>query len=90
MERIERELAEVQEKNRGVTATWEEEKKDLEAIKNLRGEIERSTSSSTRASVRAIWRRQRDPLRRVRELEKQLSDAESRWAKRVAKGWDAD
>ncbi|MFO0859697.1 MAG: AAA family ATPase [Phycisphaerales bacterium] len=87
LERINRELAELQEKNRGLTARWEEEKKDLEAIKNLREEIERKhvelEQSQRRGDLEAAARIRYGVSR---ELEKQLADAESRWAKRVAKG----
>jgi ATP-dependent Clp protease ATP-binding subunit ClpB len=87
MERLNRELAELQEKNRGVTAKWEEEKKDLEAIKNLREEIERKhvelEQSQRKGDLEAAARIRYGVSR---ELEKQLTDSEARWAKRVAKG----
>ena len=87
MERIERELAELQEKNRGVTAKWEEEKKDLGAIKNLREEIERKhvelEQSQRKGDLEAAARIRYGVSR---ELEKQLSDSEARWAKKVARG----
>ncbi|MBL8887749.1 MAG: AAA family ATPase [Phycisphaerales bacterium] len=87
LDRINRELAELQEKNRGVTAKWEEEKKDLEAIKNLREEIERKhvelEQSQRKGDLEAAARIRYGVSR---ELEKQLTDSEARWAKRVAKG----
>jgi ATP-dependent Clp protease ATP-binding subunit ClpB len=39
LDRIERELAELQEKNRTLTARWEEEKKELDAVKTLKEQI---------------------------------------------------
>jgi len=87
MDRLNRELAELQEKNRSVTAKWEEEKKDLEAIKNLREEIERKhvelEQSQRKGDLEAAARIRYGVSR---ELEKQLSDSEARWEKRVAKG----
>ncbi|MGH7244767.1 MAG: ATP-dependent Clp protease ATP-binding subunit [Phycisphaerales bacterium] len=87
LERINRELAELQEKNHAVTAKWEEEKKDLEAIKHLREEIERKhvelEQSQRKGDLEAAARIRYGVSR---ELEKQLSDSEARWAKRVAKG----
>jgi ATP-dependent Clp protease ATP-binding subunit ClpB len=57
LERIERELAELQEKNRALTARWEAEKKDLDAVKSCQGadRCSASRSSSSRPSAGATW-----------------------------------
>mgnify|MGYP002783745982 CR=1 FL=1 len=87
MERIGRELAELQEKNRALTARWEEEKKDLETIKDIKEQIERKHVELEQSQRRGdLETAARIRYGVSRELEKQLADAEKAWAKRVAKG----
>lgn len=87
MERINRELAELQEKNRALTARWEEEKKDLESIKDIKEQIERKHVELEQSQRRGdLETAARIRYGVSRELDKQLADAEKAWAKRVAKG----
>ncbi|MFN9973469.1 MAG: ATP-dependent Clp protease ATP-binding subunit, partial [Phycisphaerae bacterium] len=87
LDRINRELAELQEKNRALTARWEEEKKDLETIKDIKEQIERKHVELEQSQRRGdLETAARIRYGVSRELEKQLADAEKAWAKRVAKG----
>jgi ATP-dependent Clp protease ATP-binding subunit ClpB len=87
LDRINRELAELQEKNRALTARWEEEKKDLESIKDIKEQIERKHVELEQSQRRGdLETAARIRYGVSRELDKQLADAEKAWAKRVAKG----
>jgi ATP-dependent Clp protease ATP-binding subunit ClpB len=87
LERIERELAELQEENRALTARWEIEKKDLDAVKNVRNEIEQKQTELEQAQRRGeLERAARIRYGEIPELEKRIREAEEAHAARKASG----
>jgi ATP-dependent Clp protease ATP-binding subunit ClpB len=78
LDRIERELAELQEQNRALSARWDEEKKELELVKDLKEKI-----AGKQVELEQCQRRgDLEAAARIRygvsrDLEKQLEDAES-------------
>ncbi len=87
LERVERELSELQEQNRALTARWEAEKKDLEAVKSLKETIDAKKTEVEQAQRRGDWETAaRLQYGEIRELEKQVTDAERALAERRSKG----
>ncbi|MCW5767428.1 MAG: AAA family ATPase [Phycisphaeraceae bacterium] len=87
LERIERELAELQEKNRALTARWEEEKKDLDAVKTIRSTIEQKQTELEQAQRRGeLERAARIRYGEIPDLEKRIAQAEEAHAARRAGG----
>jgi ATP-dependent Clp protease ATP-binding subunit ClpB len=87
LERINRELAELQEKNRALTARWEAEKKDLDAVKTIKSQIDAKRVQLEQAQRRGdLEMAARIQYGEIRELEKRLAEAERHLAERNAKG----
>ena len=87
LDKIERELSELQEKNRALTARWEAEKKDLDAVKNIKGEIDAKRVQLEQAQRRGeLETAARIQYGEIRDLEARLSAAEKDLAERNAKG----
>ncbi len=87
LDRVERELAELQEKNRALTARWESEKKDLDAVKNIKGEIDAKRTQLEQAQRRGdLEQAARIQYGEIRELEKRLAVAEQTMSEREQKG----
>ncbi|MFN0010902.1 MAG: ATP-dependent Clp protease ATP-binding subunit [Phycisphaerales bacterium] len=84
---IERQLAELQEQNHALTARWQEEKKDLDAVKSVKAQIDAKKTQMDQAQrkgdLEAVARIQ---YGEVRELDKQLAAAEKALGDRHAKG----
>ena len=77
LERIERDLSELQEQNRALTAQWEAEKKDLDTVKSLKEQIDTKRveleQAQRRGDLEAAARIQYGDLR---DLHVQLEQAE--------------
>ncbi len=87
LERIERELGELQEQNGALTARWEAEKADLDAINSIQSEIERKKVELEQAQRRGDL----ETAARIRysdivELEKQLARAQQDLRERESTG----
>ncbi len=87
LERINRELAELQEQNRSLTARWEAEKKDLDAVKKVKEQIDakrvQMEQAQRRGDLETVARIQ---YGEIRELENRLAQAEKALAERKARG----
>jgi ATP-dependent Clp protease ATP-binding subunit ClpB len=84
---VERELAELQEKNRALTARWESEKKDLDAVKNIKGEIDAKRTQLEQAQRRGdLEQAARIQYGEIRELDKRLALAEQTMSEREQNG----
>ncbi|MBM4108912.1 MAG: AAA family ATPase [Phycisphaerae bacterium] len=87
LSRIERELAELQERNKALTAQWEEEKKELDAVKGVKKTIDARQVELEQAQRRGdLETAARIRYGEMRELEKKLADAEAALAQRKGKG----
>jgi ATP-dependent Clp protease ATP-binding subunit ClpB len=87
LERIERELSELQEKNRALTARWEREKKELEAVKDIKEKMEARQVELEQAQRRGdLERAARIRYSDLRDLEAQLQAAEKTLEKQKDKG----
>ncbi|MBY0313528.1 MAG: AAA family ATPase [Phycisphaerales bacterium] len=87
LDRINRELAELQEKNGSLTARWESEKKDLEAVKTVKGQIDAKRTQLEQAQRRGdLETAARIQYGEIRDLEKRLAEAEKAMSERQAKG----
>ncbi|MBM4112009.1 MAG: ATP-dependent chaperone ClpB [Phycisphaerae bacterium] len=87
LEALEGELARLQEQNRALTAQWEEEKRDLDAVKSVRAEIERRHVELEQAQRRGdLERAARIQYGELRDLEQQLGRAEEALHRRLATG----
>jgi len=87
LERIERELADLQEKNRGLTAQWEEEKKDLDAVKQVKEQIDAKKVELEQAQRRGdLETAARIQYGELRELHQKLAAAEKAMDERLASG----
>jgi ATP-dependent Clp protease ATP-binding subunit ClpB len=87
LDRIEKELSELNEKNRTLTARWEAEKKDLEAVKTVKEQIDAKKTQLEQAQRRGdLETAARIQYGEIRELEKRLAEAEQDLAARNAKG----
>ncbi len=77
MERLERELSELQEKNRALTARWESEKKELDAVKAIKAKMDAGQTELEQAQRRGdLERAARIRYGELRELEQRLAEAE--------------
>jgi ATP-dependent Clp protease ATP-binding subunit ClpB len=87
LDRIERELSELQEKNRALTARWEAEKKDLDAVKHIKEQIDAKKVALEQAQRRGdLETAARIQYGEIRDLEKKLAQAEDAMAQRKARG----
>ncbi len=87
VERIERELGELQEKNRALTARWESEKKELDAVKSIKATIDAKQTELEQAQRRGeLERAARIRYGEIRELEQGLAVAEAALAERASRG----
>jgi ATP-dependent Clp protease ATP-binding subunit ClpB len=85
--RVEKEIAELQEQNRALSARWDEEKKELDAVKAIKGEMAGKQVSLEQAQRRGdLEAAARIRYGEMRELEARLRQAEDALAKRKAKG----
>jgi ATP-dependent Clp protease ATP-binding subunit ClpB len=85
--RIEKELAELQERNRALTARWESEKKDLDAVKTIKGEIDARRVALEQAQRRGdLETAARIRYGEIRELEARLAAAEKAMDERQSRG----
>ncbi len=84
---LEQELAELNERNRGLTAQWEVEKRELDEIKNVKGEIDHKRTELEQAQRRGdLETAARIQYGELRELDARLRAAEEKLAKRMASG----
>jgi ATP-dependent Clp protease ATP-binding subunit ClpB len=87
LDRVERELAELQETNRALTARWEAEKKDLDAVKTVKGQIDAKRTQLEQAQRRGdLETAARIQYGEIRDLEKRLAEAEAAMGARVRAG----
>ncbi len=85
--RIERELGELNEQNAAITAKWEVEKKDLDAVKSVKEQIDAKRTELEQAQRRGdLETAARVQYGEMRELEKRLAQAEARLDERSASG----
>ena len=87
LEKVDEELADLNERNRQLTAQWEDEKKDLDEIKAVKAEIDHKQTeleqAQRRGDLEAAARIQYSDLR---ELEKRLEEAERTLSERQQQG----
>ncbi|HYF14472.1 MAG TPA: AAA family ATPase [Phycisphaerales bacterium] len=87
LERVDRELAELQERNRSLTARWEEEKKELDAVKAVREKMAGKQVELEQAQRRGdLEAAARIRYGEMRELEAQLKRAEESLRTRASRG----
>lgn len=87
VDRVESELAGLQEKNRALTARWEEEKKDLAAAAEIKSQIEQKKTELEQAQrMGDLERAARIQYGELPELTKKLEAAEARIDERQARG----
>jgi ATP-dependent Clp protease ATP-binding subunit ClpB len=87
IERVEEELAGLREQNNALSARWEEEKQDLDVVRQIKGEIEHKRVELEQAQrVGDLERAARIQYGDLVELEKQLEEAEGNIDARAASG----
>jgi ATP-dependent Clp protease ATP-binding subunit ClpB len=87
LERIERELSELQEQNRALTARWEQEKKELDSVKGVKEKMEAKQVELEQAQRRGdLETAARIRYSDLRDLEKQLVAAEKALEKQKERG----
>jgi ATP-dependent Clp protease ATP-binding subunit ClpB len=87
LEKIEKELATLQEQNRTLTARWQEEKKDLDAVKGVKARIDEKRTQLEQAQRRGdLETAARIQYGEIRDLERTLGEAERALADRQARG----
>ncbi len=87
LERIERELGEIQEKNRALSARWEEEKRELDAVKGIKRTMDEKQVELEQAQRRGdLESAARIRYGEMRDLEGKLKAAEQSLAVRQARG----
>jgi ATP-dependent Clp protease ATP-binding subunit ClpB len=87
LERIERELAELQESNRALSARWNEEKQELDAVKSLKERIAKKNVELEQAQRRGdLEAAARIRYGEIRDLEAGLTKAEAALDARQAGG----
>ncbi len=85
--RIDRELGELNEQNNAITAKWDIEKKDLDAVKSVKEQIDAKRVELEQAQRRGdLETAARVQYGEMRELEKRLAEAEARLDERKAQG----
>jgi len=84
---LEKELAKLQEENRRLTAQWEEEKRDLDAVKTIRSQIEQRHVELDQAQRRGdLESAARIRYSDLRDLEQRLAQAEEALHRRLETG----
>jgi ATP-dependent Clp protease ATP-binding subunit ClpB len=87
LDRIERELSELQEQNRALTARWEAEKKELDTVRGIKEKIEAKQVELEQAQRRGdLETAARIRYGDIRELEAGLAEAEKSLAAKQARG----
>ncbi len=87
IERVEEELAGLREKNNALSARWEEEKRDLDVVRQIKGQIEHKRVELEQAQrVGDLERAARIQYGDLVELEKQLEEAEANIDRRADSG----
>jgi ATP-dependent Clp protease ATP-binding subunit ClpB len=87
LSRAEKELADLQEKNSGLTARWENEKGAMDAIKQLRNNIDHKQTELEQAQRQGNWEvAARIQYGEMRDLQTKLTEAESRLKTLMASG----
>ena len=87
LSRVEKELAELQEKNRGLSARWEEEKALMTAVKEVKEEVNRKQTELEQAQRRGdLETAARIRYGDLRDLAKRLETAERTLEERAARG----
>jgi len=87
LELLERELAELNERNRAITAQWEAEKAELDEIKAVKEEIDRKQTELEQAQRHGeLERAARIRYGELRELDARLKAASDKLAKRQSEG----
>jgi ATP-dependent Clp protease ATP-binding subunit ClpB len=87
LERVERELSELQERNRALTARWDAEKKQLDAVKAVKERMDAKQTELEQAQRRGdLEAAARIRYGEVRELEGQLAAAEKALAELARRG----
>ncbi len=87
LERLEKDLSELQEQNRALTARWEQEKKELDAVKDIKEQMEAKQVELEQAQRRGdLERAARIRYGEVRELQVKLEHAEKTLQKQQDRG----
>ncbi len=87
IERVEEELAGLREQNNALSARWEEEKRDLDVVRHIKGEIEHKRVELEQAQrIGDLECAARIQYGDLVELEKQLEEAEANIDQRAASG----
>jgi ATP-dependent Clp protease ATP-binding subunit ClpB len=87
MARAEKELADLQERNSGLTARWENEKGAMDAIKKLRNDIDHKQTELEQAQRQGNWElAARIQYGDMRDLQTKLAEAETRLKQLMASG----
>ncbi|MCC6969806.1 MAG: AAA family ATPase, partial [Phycisphaerales bacterium] len=87
LERIERELAELQEKNRTLTSQWSEEKKELDSVKSLKERLASKQVELEQAQRRGdLETAARIRYGEMRDIDAQIAGAEKALDERQARG----
>ena len=87
LDRIERELSELQEKNRALTARWDTEKKELDAVKHIKETIDAKQTELEQAQRRGdLETAARIRYGEMRDLETKLAAAEKTLDEKQARG----
>ncbi|MBI1189387.1 MAG: AAA domain-containing protein [Tepidisphaera sp.] len=87
LQRVEKEIAELQEKNHALTARWEAEKKQLDAVKDIKEKLAKKQVELEQAQRRGdLEAAARIRYGEIRDLETHLAAAEKAQAARAAKG----
>jgi len=86
-DRVQRDLSELQDKNRALTARWDEEKKELDAVKNIKTLLDTKQTELDQAQRRGdLERAARIRYGELRDLEANLKVAEAALDDRQARG----
>ncbi len=87
IQRVEEELAGLREQNNALSARWEEEKRDLDVVRQIKGQIEHKRVELEQAQrVGDLERAARIQYGDLVELEKQLEEAEANIDRRADSG----
>jgi ATP-dependent Clp protease ATP-binding subunit ClpB len=87
LERVTRDLAELQEKNRTLTARWESEKKELDAVKSVKGQMDAKQTELEQAQRRGdLERAARIRYGEMPDLQSKLSAAEQKLSEQKSRG----
>ena len=87
LHRAEKELADLQEKNSGLTARWENEKGAMDLIKTIRNDIDHKQTELEQAQRQGNWEAAaRIQYGEMRELQTKLGEAETRLKQLMSSG----